>query len=82
MSNVNFLREVFPDAIIQRRPFTGHPWSGRDFQGYGRKIPTDIIVIIGTRWYRVYCCCYSNSGTCYINTKDHKFLALMDTDLM
>lgn len=37
--------------------------------GYGRKIPTSIMVKIpGLRniWRRVYCCIYSNVGTCYV----------------
>ena len=38
--------------------------------GYGRKIPTRYKVKYNNRWYRVYCCIFSNSGTCYIVTKD------------
>lgn len=34
--------------------------------GYGRRIPTPYMVKIGKRWRRVYCCIYSNSGTCYV----------------
>jgi hypothetical protein len=35
--------------------------------GYGRAIPTRYRVrTINNRWRRVYCMCYSNSGTCYI----------------
>ena len=36
--------------------------------GYGRKIPTRIMVKLpgSNRWRRVYCCCFSNSGTCYV----------------
>lgn len=37
--------------------------------GYGKKIPTSKMVKIpGMRnvWRRVYCCIYSNSGTCYV----------------
>ena len=34
--------------------------------GYGAKIPTSWMVRIGKRWYRVYCCIYSNIGSCYI----------------
>ena len=34
--------------------------------GYGRKIPTSHMVYWCNKWRRVYCCIYSNSGTCYI----------------
>jgi hypothetical protein len=37
--------------------------------GYGRKIPTSKMVRLKTGrqvWRRVYCCIYSNIGTCYI----------------
>lgn len=36
--------------------------------GYGRKIPTRTMVKLpgSPRWRRVYCCIYSNAGTCYV----------------
>lgn len=36
--------------------------------GYGRKIPTARMVRLpgSRRWRRVYCCIYSNAGTCYV----------------
>ena len=36
--------------------------------GYGRKIPTTNMVRLpgSNRWRRVYCCIYSNIGTCYV----------------
>ena len=34
--------------------------------GYGNRIPTDFMIKYQGRWRRVYCCCYSNSGTLYI----------------
>jgi hypothetical protein len=40
--------------------------------GYGRKIPTSKMVKLPRSkvWRRVYCCIYSNSGTCYVSTKE------------
>lgn len=37
--------------------------------GYGRRIPTTrMIQLPGSPvWRRVYCCIYSNSGTCYVD---------------
>ena len=36
--------------------------------GYGRKIPTTKMVRLpgSPRWRRVYCCIFSNIGTCYV----------------
>ena len=34
--------------------------------GYGDKIPTQYMVYIANKWRRVYCCIYSNIGTCYV----------------
>ena len=38
--------------------------------GYGRKIPTRHMVKLpeSNRWRRVYCCIYSNIGTCYVTS--------------
>ena len=40
--------------------------------GYGRRLATRNVVLWPDakgvqRWRRVYCCCFSNSGTCYID---------------
>lgn len=45
--------------------------------GYGRRIPTTYMVKHNNRWKRVYCCIYSNSGTCYIE-QDRKPVATVD----
>lgn len=79
MSNTviqTYLDEIGVPYTIEHKPFTGHPNAGRDAQGYGRRIPTDWMVQMNRRSYRVYCCCFSNSGTTYISTKDHKFLII------
>jgi hypothetical protein len=36
--------------------------------GYGKKIPTrHMVQLPGSKvWRRVYCCIFSNSGTCYV----------------
>lgn len=34
--------------------------------GYGRRIPTSRMIRLNGRWRRVYCCIFSNSGTCYV----------------
>lgn len=37
--------------------------------GYGRRIPTSWMIQIpgSPTWRRVYCCIYSNRGTCYVD---------------
>jgi hypothetical protein len=77
----SYLSEVHPDFTPIHSPFKGHPWSGRTAMGYGRKIPTDYMIRIGQKLYRVYCCQFSNIGTCYIDTKYHKFLVVLDGDV-
>jgi hypothetical protein len=77
-----YLSEVFPEFQAILDPFKGHPFAGLNQMGYGRRIPTDYKIKINSRLYRVYCCCFSNAGTCYIDTKDHKFLVLLDGDLL
>lgn len=48
-------------------------WQEKGLQytasGYGRRIPTAYMVQIpgSPRWRRVYCCCFSNAGTCYVD---------------
>ena len=64
-----YLHEVDPQAKTEPWPFEGHPWSGRDSTGYGRKIPTHHGVRLNGRRYRVYVMQYSNAGTAYIQTK-------------
>jgi len=43
----------------------------RSVTGYGARIPTQYKVQIegNTRWLRVYCICYSNAGSLFIDTK-------------
>lgn len=81
MSRCQYLREVFPDFVPELRPFRGHPETGRNSMGYGKKIPTDYAIRIGSRWHRVYVCCFSNAGTAYINTREHRFLVVLDGDV-
>ncbi len=46
------------------------PWQKRGLMytatGYGKKIPTTRMVKYNNRLYRLYCCIFSNIGTCYI----------------
>jgi len=45
---------------------TDTPRSGRTASGYGRRLPTQYMVMVNKVWRRVYCICMSNSGTLFI----------------
>ncbi len=40
--------------------------------GYGRRIPTSRMIRLRGRWRRVYCCIFSNSGTCYVEQGEER----------
>lgn len=80
MSTVQYLQR---DEIIAAR-ITEEPRYGRNVDGYGRKIPTRYQVqLTDKRWRRVFVCCYSNSGTAYVQTKACDFLciSLVENDI-
>ena len=58
------------------------PWQVANRQytrtGYGRKIPTIHMVKLpgSPRWRRVYCCIFSNAGTCYVEDKDKNWIVI------
>jgi len=60
----------FEDNEIKEDPLW---WQKKGLQqtssGYGRKLTTSKKVLYNKKWYRVYCCIFSNSGTCYIVSK-------------
>ena len=71
---VNFTRKsgeleylIYP-AMLHRKPLW---WQEKGLSytasGYGSKIPTDKVLYLNNRMYRVYCRIYSNIGTCFIN---------------
>lgn len=44
--------------------------------GYGARIPTIYMVKYRGKWRRVYCICYSNSGTLFIGKKYNQCLTV------
>lgn len=72
MSEIQYADEVVGPYTLHRRPVPRRgmlqlaPGQGAD--GYGRKISTDICLKFSgeKRERRVYCCCFSNCGTCYV----------------
>jgi hypothetical protein len=70
---VKHLLTEFPDTTFIRKNVERvgimqlAPGQGPD--GYGRQISTDYMAIVGNKKLRVYCCCFSNAGTCYVLIK-------------
>lgn len=58
------------------------PWQAKGLQqtrtGYGRRLTTTRKVFIDGTWKRVYCVCFSNSGTCYTLTRGKWSATLID----
>ena len=48
--------------------------------GYGRKIPTRYMVQLNGRWRRVYCCIFSNVGTCYVGNLSSDAMIVSDIE--
>lgn len=46
--------------------------------GYGKKIPTSKMLRINNRFYRIYCCIFSNCGTCYIRYNKEDYVLKYD----
>jgi hypothetical protein len=75
MSQIKYADEVIGVYTLHRRPVPKRgmlqlsPGQGPD--GYGRKITTDICLRFAgeKKERRVYCICFSNSGTCYVLVK-------------
>lgn len=72
MTQITYADEAIGTYTLHRRPVPRRgmlqlaPGQGAD--GYGHKITTDICLRFSgeKRERRVYCCCFSNSGTCYV----------------
>ena len=58
---------------------TERPRYGIPVNGFGKKIPTSIMLRIGVRWHRVYCAIFGNNGTCYIVINGEDVLLWHDT---
>jgi hypothetical protein len=59
---------LFTDAVDHAEVPMPHHLHNRQWTatGYGKRIPTPHMIRWYGKWRRVYCCIYSNIGTCYI----------------
>lgn len=69
---MRYLHEVYPTATYRRVPYTGR--SGYTRTGYGRRLPTDLMVRIGKRLHRVRCICFSNAGTLWVRVRGERLI--------
>lgn len=69
---MDYLHDYFPNATYFDAPYTGH--SGANASGYGPKIRTSYMVRINNRNHRLYCMCWSNSGTLWVKVKGNKYI--------
>ena len=86
MAAINYILGLIMEAYVKiynqrlrvehkHKPLNNHlrglPWS---VSGYGKRIPTEHMVRFNGKWRRVYCCQFSNSGTCYIGKLSENFI--------
>lgn len=69
---MEYLHEHYPQATYFRSRYEGR--SGLTRSGYGKRLPTDYMVRIGSRNHRLYCMCWSNAGTCWVRVKGKQFI--------
>jgi hypothetical protein len=55
---------------------TVRPRRGQTASGYGRRMPSDLMVFYRQRWRRVYVACFGNAGTAYIEDKDGNWIVV------
>jgi hypothetical protein len=51
-----------------------NPLKRANRSDYGKKLATGWQVFHGNRWRKVWCVCYSNSGSTYVMVKKKRFL--------
>lgn len=74
---IRYVEEVFPNFQIVRVPVPRRGimglLPGQSGMGYGVKITTDGMVVIGKRRYRVYCTQISNAGSYWIKIAGEQY---------
>lgn len=69
---MKYLHETYPQATYLRVPYAGY--AGRTRSGYGKRLPTDLMVRIGKRLHRVRCMCWSNAGTLWVRVRGEQLI--------
>jgi len=69
-ATLHYLTDAIPDDCVK---ITQAPYS-RSASEYGKAIPTNRMIRLEGKWFRVYCTIYSNSGTCWIKSKGVKYI--------
>lgn len=76
---IDYVEDHYKITSIKQTPISPYQQTAN---GYGGKLKTSYMIKLdnGYRWYRVYCMCYSNSGSIYIQSKG-KILFLRERSL-
>ena len=71
--SIQYASDVF--KTIEHKTDNCRPY-GQSPEGYGRKIAMPYRVRLNERgpWRRVYCCIFSNVGTCYIVVRGAEYI--------
>jgi hypothetical protein len=64
---------IKPDMIVDRPLWYHKRGLMQTATGYGRKLVTSKMLKIGNRLHRIYCCIFSNCGTCYVIYNGEEF---------
>jgi hypothetical protein len=63
------------DTEIKDAPMWYHKRGlSQTASGYGKKLNTGKMAKYNNKWYRLYCCIFSNIGTCYIISKGKELI--------
>lgn len=85
MSNsVAYLCDTHADVTFKRKNVVRRGMlqlaPGQSADGYGRRISTDYMAFFGGKWHRIYCCCFSNAGSLYVE-QGKQWLHVRDGDI-
>ena len=69
---MEYLHQHYPDATYLHKEYEGY--SGRTRSGYGKRLPTHLVVRIGKRLHRVRCICFSNIGTLWVRVRGQQMI--------
>jgi len=68
-TKIVYVEDCYDKITVKRKPLWYHERGlMQTATGFGRKLVTEYMIKLNNsgRWYRVYCCCFSNCGTMYI----------------
>ena len=61
---------VKPENLVHRPLWFHKRHLLQTATGYGRNLKTEFMYLYNNRLHRIYFCCFSNTGTLYVKTKN------------